>query len=133
VKKYGNHIGAVMSNDLGNLWNKLSLFIYNSPEGKELRNSESVEENAQFLVKWAAELFGDWAAWMNQILPGCVVSYKKSTLSIANKIKSLGGSRPPGPRLSLLPGPDAGWRKLTDMLRGSYICTSAEEVMDALG
>jgi len=37
---------------------------YDSPEGKALRNDESIEEDASFLVKWASELFGEWGTWL---------------------------------------------------------------------
>ena len=65
-----------MPYDLSALWDKDSLITYATPLGEALRESDSPEENASFLVRWAAKLFGEWATWMKQILPGCTVSYK---------------------------------------------------------
>ena len=40
-------------------------------------------------MRWAAEIYGDWATWMNYIFPECQTGYKKSTLRIVNKIKEM--------------------------------------------
>ena len=72
---------------LEKLWDKDSVITYATPLGAKLReNKESTEENAAFLVRWAAELFGEWATWLSQLLPGCKVSYKTGTLRIVEKI-----------------------------------------------
>jgi len=46
-----------------------------------------LEENAAFLVRWAAELYSEWATWMKNLFPGISAGYKKGTLRIVNKIK----------------------------------------------
>ena len=42
---------------LKSLWDKKSSITYSAVESKLLRKSSSVEENAAFLVRWAAELY----------------------------------------------------------------------------
>ena len=74
---------------LKSLWDKKSSITYSALESKLLRKSTSLEENAAFLVRWAAELYGGWATWMKFTLPGCKTSYKTSTLRIVNKIKEM--------------------------------------------
>jgi len=61
-----------MSNNLESLLDNDLAVAYATNEGQILRNSESLEENASFLARWAAELFGEWAAWMRHVLPGSV-------------------------------------------------------------
>ena len=53
-----------MPYDLDSLSKKVSSIIYYTSQGRDLRESYSLEENAVFLVRWAAELFGEWAPWM---------------------------------------------------------------------
>jgi len=65
-----------MPYDLGALWDRDSIITYATPLGRKLRESDSIEENASFLVRWAAELFGEWATWLQQIMPGVMTSYK---------------------------------------------------------
>jgi len=45
-----------------NLWGKESSIAY--VDGRWLRESPNLEENASFLVRWASELYADWATWM---------------------------------------------------------------------
>ena len=104
--------------DLECLWNRKSIFTYATSEGKKLKKSTSTEENASFVVRWAAELYGDWATWLHQILPGCTVSYKTSTLRIVNKIQEMKNKN----EITKI---EDGWKKLTDMLRASFTCSSA--------
>ena len=59
-----------MGYGLRNLKYRRTSIFYVSTEGRRLRESPSVEENALFLVRWASELFCDWATWMQAILPG---------------------------------------------------------------
>jgi len=70
-------------------------------------------------VKWAAEVYGSWATWLQHLLPGCKVSYKSSILRIVNKIKEMKNE---GDAENSMPG----WAKLTDMLRASYTCTNVK-------
>jgi len=70
-----------------NLWNKGSVITYNNRS--DLRDSESLETNALFLVKWASELYGEWATWIKKFLPGCVCSYKSNTGRIVSKIEEM--------------------------------------------
>ena len=106
-----------MAYGLRALWNKESSITYANTEASNLRESDSVEESASFLVRWAAELFGGWASWMRHKLPGCQVSAKQSTLRIVNKIKEL-HDRKEIQRLG------DGWERLTDLLRASYNCST---------
>jgi len=57
-----------------NLWNKGSIISYTN--GKDLRDSDSLEENASFIVRWASEIYGEWATWIKKILPGCSCGFK---------------------------------------------------------
>jgi len=74
---------------LDKLWNTEDSIIYSTAEGKGLRLSQSIEENASFLARWAGEVFGEWATWMRHVLPGCTVGFKQSTLRIVQKIKEM--------------------------------------------
>jgi len=56
---------------LDGLWNKESVVAF---QRTGLRQPESLEEAAVFLVRWATELFSDWATWMLHMLPDCSVS-----------------------------------------------------------
>ena len=66
------------------MWDKSCVIAYSN--GQKMLQSNSLEEVASFLVRWAAELFSDWATWMQYNFHGCVVSYKTGTLRIADKI-----------------------------------------------
>jgi len=89
-QQYTKYVATIkMPYDLDNLPNKTSSVIFYTKEGRDLRESQSLQENAVFLVRWAEEIFGDWAPWMQHLLPTCKVSYKKSTLRIINKIYEL--------------------------------------------
>ena len=103
---------------LSALWNKKSSITYSATEGKQLRESSSLEENAAFLVRWAAELYADWSTWMTHKLPGCVTAFKSSTLRIVYKIKEM-------VRRNEVSNESQGWKKLTDLLRAQYYCTDA--------
>jgi len=74
---------------LKSLWDKKSSITYSCTQSKLLRKSYSVEENAAFLVRWAAELYSGWATWMKFTIPGCLTCYKTSTLRIVNKINEM--------------------------------------------
>ena len=69
---------------LNDLWDKNCVIAY--ANGQNMLHSSSLEEVAAFLVRWATELFSDWATWMLYMFPGCIVSYKTGTLRIADKI-----------------------------------------------
>ena len=69
--KYQHLVGCKMSYDLDGLWNKESVVAF---QHIGLRRPESLEEVAVFLIRWATELFSDWATWMLHMLPGCTVS-----------------------------------------------------------
>jgi len=71
------------------LWDRHSLNSYATAKGKELRQSNSIEENASFLVRCAEELFPEFATWMVSILPDCKPNYKISTLRIVYKIEEV--------------------------------------------
>jgi len=73
-----------MAYDLNNLWDKTSSVTYLTLEEEYTSNASSIEKNAQFLVRWAAEVFSTWGIWMQYLLPGCKVSHKKSVLRIVN-------------------------------------------------
>jgi len=86
--------------------------------GRELlKQSISLEETASFLVRWAMEIYSNWSTWMTHTLPGCKVSYKASTLRIVNKIKQMQQSNE-------IENLADGWKRLTDLLRGSHTCTT---------
>ena len=61
-----------MTATLEDLRDKHSLITYAEAAG--YRTSGSAEENASFIVRWASELFGEWATWLNFILPNSRVS-----------------------------------------------------------
>jgi len=42
---------------LEDLWDRDSIAAYTSERGTMLRASESLEENATFVVRWASELY----------------------------------------------------------------------------
>jgi len=99
-----------MEYGLESLWNKGSSIIYSAPKCKKLRDSQSLEENGSFLVRWAGELFAGWATWMQHILPGCKVGHKSNSLRIVTKIKEMKHDR----EIKQL---SEGWDKMTDLLR----------------
>jgi len=100
---------------------RISSITFSSEESTKLRKSKSIEENAAFLVRWAAELYSDWATWIKHIFFGINnndinADYKKGTLRIVNKIKEIEEEND---------FQCQGWTKLTDMLRASFICNNA--------
>ena len=46
------------------LYNRYSALTCETHEGKILRLSDCLEENASYLVRYGAELYGDWSTWM---------------------------------------------------------------------
>ena len=64
VDKHRDFVDIKMPYDMGTLWDKDSIITYATELGTKLRESDSLEENASFLVRWAAELFGEWATWL---------------------------------------------------------------------
>ena len=66
--------------DLEGLENRDQRVSYTSTEGKRLRKSEVVEEHVSFLVKWSTELYGEWAAWVTGLIPGCTVRLRTDTV-----------------------------------------------------
>ena len=76
AETYPSIVDIKMPYDMGALWDKDSIITYATELGEKLRESDSLEENASFLVRWAAELFGEWATWLQQIMPGVTTSYK---------------------------------------------------------
>jgi len=99
------------------LANNKSSIVFSSPLGEKLRSGSSVEEQASFLVQWAAELYSDWATWMNYILPGCKTSYRRNTLRIVDSIKrnNIQGQNHNN---------SDSWSNITGMLRASYSCNN---------
>jgi len=55
--KYAKYIGIAMPYGLEDLWDRDSIAAYTSERGTMLRASESLEENATFVVRWASELY----------------------------------------------------------------------------
>jgi len=100
---------------LEGLTKKDTLIAFATSDGKELSDAAPVEEVASFLVRWAAELYNDWAAWMAYVLPDCKFSYESSSVRIENRIKGMLKTK------EVLYLSD-GWRKITDMLRASLTC-----------
>ena len=84
-----------------------------------------VEQHATFLVRWAEELFAEWATWIKQAVPGCEFTYKSSTSRIVKKIKAMAKS-------GKVQEECKGWLKVTDMLRARHFCASGKEVMNIL-
>ena len=82
---------------------------------------KSLDQNAAFLVKWASELYGEWAIWMRRFLPGCKTDYKKNTLRIVQKIKSMF-------KEGKIQFNFEGWQRVTDMLRAEYTVENAKGV-----
>jgi len=68
---------------------RISSITFSSEESTKLRKSKSIEENAAFLVRWAAELYSEWATWIKHLFPDINAGYKKGTLRIVNKIKEI--------------------------------------------
>ena len=77
------------------------------------------------MITWASEIYGEWAAYVNELLPGCTADYKKNSSRIVNKIQEL-------LKTNEIERPEDGWKKITDMLRGSYTCTTSESITQAL-
>jgi len=71
---------------------------------------KSPDETAAMLVRWAAELYGEWSNWMRYILPGCRTDYKKSTVRIVSKIREMYKDG----KIQFL---HEGWTRVLDMLR----------------
>jgi len=76
-----------MPYDLDDLYDRQSAVMYSSEEGKRLRESPSVAENAAFVVRWAAEVYSEWAAWHLHVLPNSKASYKSNTSRIVAEIE----------------------------------------------
>ena len=68
VKKYKENIGE--------LWDRASVITYSAERGQTLRVSDSLEENASFLVRWASEMFGEWSTWLQYKIPGVKTGFK---------------------------------------------------------
>jgi len=85
----------------------------------------SIAENAIFLVRWAAELFVDWATWINFVIPGCDISYKSNIQQIVGEIEEMWKDR-------RVVSVQDGWKQINDMLHSSLICNGAVEVLNAL-
>ena len=64
VEQWSEIVDIKMPYDMASLWDKDSIITYATELGEQLRESDSLEENASFLVRWAAELFGEWATWL---------------------------------------------------------------------
>ena len=124
-KTYKRLVNIPLPRDLEDLWDRGSLLTYTSEEGKKLRESNSVEENAQFLVRWAKEVFNNWNTWLNFVLPDCKANYKSSTLRITNQIKEMISDKE-------ITSSKEGWKKISDMLRAQVVCTSASKIMNVL-
>ena len=90
-----------------------------------LKDSLSTEETAQYMVRWAIELFGEWATWMTFVLPGWTLQYQKSTLDIVNAINIMYEN-------NKIDNLEDGWKNLTDLLRASYTCRTPRRLYDAL-
>ena len=51
--------------------------------------SQSLEENACFLVRWASELYGEWAHWLRDLIQDIKSGYKTNTGRIVCKIEEM--------------------------------------------
>ena len=89
-----------------------------SEEGKKLMESASLLENAAFLNRWAAEVYGEWSTWMSHTFPGCRVGHKKKAQRIVHEIQDM-------VKEADIARPEDGWKKITDMLRAEYSCSTA--------
>ena len=49
---------------------KMDSFVFASAEASRLRRSDSIVDNAAFLVRWAQEIFPQWAIKMEHLFPG---------------------------------------------------------------
>jgi len=109
--KYGEYLKTELPIDLMGLKDKESSMTYalNDTENRDVIEY-SIEENAQFLVKWANELYGDFAIWVTSTFKESKASQKISTLRIVNKIHEMFQTRE-------IPKLEDGWMKITDMLR----------------
>jgi len=63
-----------MAYGLKSLWNSSSSILYTSEDGQALRESGSCEANVHFILKWATEVYTDWAVWIKSILPNSIIS-----------------------------------------------------------
>ena len=61
---------AKYKENIGDLWDRASVITYSTKRGAQLRDSDSLEENASFLVRWASEMFGEWSTWLQWKIPG---------------------------------------------------------------
>jgi len=75
--------------DLDGLWNKMKSVIYACPEDSRRRESDNIEDHACFLIKWAEEMYGEWAPWIQSLLPHCKTSYVSNSIIIVDHIKEL--------------------------------------------
>ena len=106
-----------MKYGLNELRDNKSSVAYSQFEPALSQPSITLEETASFLLRWAMEIYPSWSTWMSHTLPGCKVSYKASTLRIVNKIKEM-------QQLNEIENLRDGWKRLTDLLRGSHTCTT---------
>ena len=114
-----------MPYNLESLWNTGSMLSYATSLGVKLRESASIEENASFLVRWASEVYAEWATWLLHSLPGCIVGKKEGTLRIVDKIVEMVKEKK-------VAREEDGWKDLTDMLRATYKCSTAQQVLRCL-
>jgi len=78
-----------MPYDLEGLWDRVSVITYAARSGRDLRTSDSLEENASFLIRWGSEIFPQWATWMNQLFPGCTTKRRTDASRIVDNIKEM--------------------------------------------
>lgn len=88
-KFFNHHLPIQVKVDLSDLQDNMSSITYISYEGRMLRESDSLDEKAKFLVSWASEIFPQWGTWMQVTLPGSKVSIKASTLRLVNKFHEM--------------------------------------------
>ena len=127
-KRYKEQFLKYIPKDLGDMKNKMDSFIYASAEASRLRRSESVEDNAAFLVRWGQELFPAWATKMEQLYPGVEIdcdpvktSYEQNVLQIQAKILKK-------QRKNI----HMSWKNISDTLRASIKVSSVEKLLDVV-
>ena len=74
--KYQKLVDVEMPYGLDQLWNNKASATFAVDGGKALRDTgQCVEALASFVVRWAAELYSEWATWIKYLLPGVSASY----------------------------------------------------------
>ena len=111
---------------LDGLWNNKASVTFAVDGNKAVRDKTvAVETIASFVVRWAKEIYSEWATWIKYLLPGSKPSYWSDTVQISYLIKKM-------VRSGQIVSYNEGWQKITDLLRAEVIYKTSNQVVAAL-